>query len=390
MKSKQLSYAPADLRPHYCGYAHPLMLQIQDIFKKQIILLCYAQPKSVSDLSEELQTDYEYIQDAVNELCKNKILAKEEGKFLTQIPMFHLSKNFEATAIKNKLVWDRDIPKKIVDLTFSLKDEISSLDFYGNTFDIKYLNWVFLVMIYNITLSKLRTYFSDKTDEIVLDPDAWHTQHYNASVMISWKYADEHPEDDAPDCKQRNEIWSTYYTNIGDINVNNVFDASPFPSGYDKRSKNMDFLEGRNSYITSNNLAVYLDLVNGNEVEMNDNNKKILEEFLNHGVVIKDGEKLKPMIPVMKKEIGKKIEQIFSKALTPIIKEIADAIGSKIEEILLPSLGDVKARKDQFYSFWLETFIDPRDEVLWYGMNIDGLEIPKNYNQSVAGMWIAY
>ena len=96
------------------------------------------------------------------------------------------------------------------------------------------------------------------------------------------------------------------------------------------------------------------------------------------------------MIPVMKKEIGKKIEQIFSKALTPIIKEIADAIGSKIEEILLPSLGDVKARKDQFYSFWLETFIDPRDEVLWYGMNIDGLEIPKNYNQSVAGMWIAY
>ena len=101
MKSKQLSYAPADLRPHYCGYAHPLMLQIQDIFKKQIILLCYAQPKSVSDLSEELQTDYEYIQDAVNELCKNKILAKEEGKFLTQIPKI----NWYGTEIFRKKLW---------------------------------------------------------------------------------------------------------------------------------------------------------------------------------------------------------------------------------------------------------------------------------------------
>jgi len=113
MKTKQLSYAPADVRPTYCGWAYPLMLQLNDQLKKQIILLCYDQPKTVSELSEELQTGYEYIQAAVDELCSNKLMEKEDGKYTTLIPMFHLSKNFEATAIKNKLVWEQDIPKKL-------------------------------------------------------------------------------------------------------------------------------------------------------------------------------------------------------------------------------------------------------------------------------------
>lgn len=390
MKTKQLSYAPADIRPTYCGWAHPLMLQLQDEIKKQIILLCYDQPKSVSELSEELQTSYEYIQDAVNRLCQAKLMAKEDGKYTTIIPMFHLSKNFEATAIKNKLVWEKDIPKKIVELTYSLKDELCTMDFYGNTFDIKYLNWVLFVMIYNMTQRKLRSYFAGKTDEVIIDDYTWRTQNHDASSMASYKYTDEHPEKDAPECKQRVELWSTYYMHIGDIGIYNVFDASPFPTGYDTRTKKMDFYQGRNAYITEKNLSLYLDLVKDKEIEMNENNKKILEEFLNHGVVVMDGEKYKPMIPVIPKEIVDKGEKILLKALTPIIKEIADEIGPKIEEILVPCLGNNKTRKDHFYTYWICEFINPREELFWYGMNVDGLEIPADYNKSVAGMWITY
>lgn len=390
MKSKQLSYAPAELRPNFCGYAYPLIMQFQDALKKQIMLLCYNEPKSVSELSEELQTGYEYIQSAVDGLYQYKLLEKKDGKYTTLIPLIHLSKDFEATAVKNKLVWEKDIPKKIVELTYSLKDEISALDFYGNTFDIKYLNWIFFVMIYNKTQGKLRTYFSGKTDEVVVDDYAWRTQNFDASAIAYWKYADEHPEDDAPECKQRVECWSTFYNHIGDIGVNNVFDASPFPAGFDEKTGAVDYNRGRNIYITKDNIGLYLDLVKGADVEMNETNKKIVDEFIKHGVVVKNGEKLVPMVPVIPKDAMDKIEQLIFQKLTPLIKEIADEIGSKIEEILLPCLGDVKIRKDHFYSFWVSEFLNPREELFWYGMNVDGLEIPKDYNQSVAGMWITY
>jgi len=388
MKSKQLSYAPADIRPTYCGWATPLMLQLQDEFKKQIVLLCYEESKSVSDLSEQLQTGYEYIQDAVNALCKEKILAKEDGKYRTQIPMFHLRKTMEATAIKNQLVWDLEIPKKIVNLTYALKEELCALDFYGNTFDIKYLNWVFFVMIYNMMQRKFRSYFLDKTDEVIIDDYTWRTQNFDASSMIYYKYADEKLDEESKSCKKAVDIWSTCYNHIGDIGVYNVYDASPFPYGYDVRENQTDFNCSRNVYITKENLFVYLDLVKGVLPEMSEGNKKILEDFENRGVIKKDGEKLIPMIPVLSKEVVQKGEQIVLKSLSPIIKEIVETIGNKIEEILLPSVGDLKIRKDHFYSFWISDFLNPRAEVFWYGMNVEGLEIPEDYNKSVAGMWI--
>jgi len=390
LKTKQLSYAPADVQPTYCGWAYPLKLQLSDQLKKQIILLCYDQPKTVSDLSEELQTGYEYIQAAVDELCSNKLMAKEDGKYTTLIPMIHLSKNYEAIAVKNKIVWEMDIPKKIVELTYKLKDELLAFDFYGNTFDIKYLNWVFFVMIYNMMSRKFRTYFSDKTDEVIIDDYSFRTQNHDASSMATYKYADEHPEKDAPDCKQRNEIWSTYYNYIGHIGVYNVFDASPFPEGYDVRQNSKDFNRGRNAYLTEQNISFYLNLVKGLDREMTEDEKKILEDFENHGVVIRDGEKIIPMIPVITKEVVAEAEKIVYKALNPIIKEIADSIGKEIEAILLPCLGNSKIRRDHFYSFWISCYVNPREELFWYGMNVDGLEIPEDYNKSVAGMWITY
>lgn len=388
LKNKQLSYAPADIRPTYCGWAMPLMQQFQDAFKKQIALLCYDEPKSVSDLSEALQTGYEYVQDAVNSLCKEKLLSKTNGKYLTQIPMFHLRKTYEATSVKNQLAWELNLPKKIVELTYALKDELCALDFYGNTFDIKYLNWVFFVMIYNMMQRKLRTYFMDKTDEVVIDDYTWRTQNFDASSMMYYKFADEDPEKDAPKCKQRIDIWSTYYNHIGDIGVYNVYDASPFPKGYDVRQNTLDFETSRNVYINRENISIYLDLVKGLEIEQNDKNKKILEDFENCGVVIKEGNKIIPMIPVIPKDVVKQGEQIVYKSLNPLIQEIVDKIGDKVEKILLPSLGEVKVRKDHFYSFWICDFLNPREELFWYGMNVDGLEIPKDYNKSVAGMWI--
>lgn len=377
MKSKQLSYAPAEVNCHYCGYATPLILQFGDLIKKQIALLCYKEPKSVSDLCEELQTGYEYIQDAVNELCNTKVLIKEQGKYQTLLPMIHLSVNNDASYIKYKYIWENEIPKRIIELINGVKDELCSMDFYGNTFDIKYLNWVLFVMIYNMIQRKLRLYFSEKTDEVIIDNYSWRTNNFENSAFLTYKYADEHPEKDVPECDKTLKKWSTFYNYIGDIGVYNVFDSEPFSMK-------------RNEYFNSDNLFVYLDLVNGKPVEMNDKNKKIIDDFLEVGVVVKEGDRVKPMIPVIPKDVVEKGEQIMFKALSPLIKEMAESLGDKIEEIILPSLGEVKTRKDHFYSFWKADFVNPRQELFWYGMNVEGLEIPKDYKKSVAGMWITY
>ena len=400
MKNKQLSYAPADLRITYCGCAKPLMNELQDLLKKQIVLLCYDEPKSVSDMTEQLQTGFEYILNAAEALTNAKVLKKENGKYLTLLPIIHLSKNFEATALKNKFVLENEIPKKIVEMTYSLKDELLALDFYGNRFDIKYLNWIFFVMIYNMIQRKLRSFYSDKTDEVVIDNYAWRTSNFDYSASISYKYADENPEKTAPECQKRVEYWSTYYMQIAGINVNNVYDAKPFPDGYDQKKHYKDICGGRNGYINAGNLDFYLNLVkaaqNGTntkaQLNLNEQTQKLLTDFENKGVVVikKEGqiEVVIPMIPVISKEVLQKGEAIVYKALTPIIKELSEKIGTKIEELLVPCLGNVKTRKDHFYTFWLQDFINPREELFWYGMNVAGLEIPEDYNKSVAGMWI--
>jgi len=389
MSNKQLSYAPADMWPMYCGKAFPLMREIDDTFKEMIMLLCYESPKSISELSEALQTGYEYVQSAARELCELKVMKKQEGgKYLTLIPMFHLRKNLEATSVKYKTLWELEIPKKINDSLCSLKDKINSLDFYGHDFDIKYLNWFLYILVDRIMWDTILSYFSSKTDEIIVDRDKAITEHYDASAFLTYQYADENVKEEFEKAEKRIEKWSTYYMHHGEIQVNNVFDAAPFPDGYDEKTHYKDFSKGRNGYITNDNLQLYLKLVREKDYAPSETEQKTVDEFLEHGVIIKENGKYKPMIPVFNNDSFAELKKMISKTVIPIAKEIAETIGTKIEEILLPCLYDVKERKDHFYCFWISHFLGPREELFWYGMNVDGLEIPEDYNKSVVGIYI--
>lgn len=390
MKSKQLSYAPAEISSQYCGKAFPLMRELNDIFKKQILLLCYDSAKSVSEISEELQTGYEYVQSAARDLCNMKILRKQEdGKYITLLPMITLRKNIESTIVKYKTIWEQNFPKKINDSLFGLKDKIKALNFYGNDFDIKYLNWFLYILVDGITWDTILSYFSSKTDEVVIDREQAITEHYNSSALLTYNYVDEHPEKDFEKAEKRVEKWSTYYMHYGEIQVNNVFDATPFPDGCDEKTHYKNYSKGRNGYITQENLPLYLKLVNEKNYVPSEDEKKIIDSFIEHGVIVteKNG-KYKPMIPVFNKESFEELKRLISSVITPIAKEIAETIGAKIEELLLPCLGNVKERKDHFYCFWISNFLSPREELFWHGLNVEGLEIPEDYNKSVAAMWI--
>ena len=93
---KQLSYAPAEFSISYCGWASPAMREMHGVFRQQLALLCYDEAKSVAELSKALQTPREYILDAVEAFCNQKMMKKVDGKYLTLFPMLHLKKNYEA------------------------------------------------------------------------------------------------------------------------------------------------------------------------------------------------------------------------------------------------------------------------------------------------------
>ncbi len=384
--NKQLSYAPADLRVSYCGWASPAMQQMGDLFKKQLCLLCYEEAKSVEELSQALQTGTAYIQDAVEALTRLKIMKKMDGKYLTSFPMLPLNKNYQAGALNYKLVQEKEIPAKINDLLLSLKPAISRLDFYGNDFDLSYLNWFLYTVLNNCILSQLRSYYSDKTDQIVLNKNAWQSKDYDFSLCASFIYADEKIEDDK--LEKRLDKISTYYNRLGAIQVNNVFDATPFPTAFDEEKSSFNKREGRNLYLTLENIDFYLNLVKGINRDFTEEEEKCLKDFEKNGVVEKTREGYKPMIPVFSEDTYYEVEKLINKAVIPIVKEIAEAAEDKIEKLLLPELGGVKERIDQFYTFWLCYFLSPIQELYWYGMNVEGLLIPQDYSRSVAGIYI--
>ena len=283
---KQLSYAPAEFQVSYCGWASPAMREMNGIFRQQLALLCYDQAKSVEELSESLQTPYEYIQDALDSFCKAKMMKKIDGKYLTLFPMLHLKKNYEAGLLCYKFSEEHEIPKKINDILFSLKDRIADLDFYGNDFDLSYLNWFLYTITDNCMISEFRSYFSDKTDEVIFNNSDWRTNNYNYSLCASYNYADEKIEDEH--LERRLTQTSTYYQHYDQYRFNNVFDYAPFPYSFEENAIGMGSSEmGRNNYLTRENIDFYLNLVKGIKHDFTEEEQKFLEDFEKHGVVEK-------------------------------------------------------------------------------------------------------
>lgn len=125
-----------------------------------------------------------------------------------------------------------------------------------------------------------------------------------------------------------------------------------------------------------------------NNRDFTDVEKKVIKDFQNHGIVVEENGKYKPMIPVFTDETYQQVKAIFLKEVKSLVKEVVDQIGEKVESLLLPFLGGVKERKNHFYCFWISDFFSPMHEMFWYGLNQGGFALPKDYNKSVAGMYI--
>lgn len=394
---KQFSYAPVELELSYCGEASPAMRIMHSLLNQQICLLCYDEGKTVNELSESLQTDKAYIKDALKNLSEMGIVGKEEasGKddiYITLFPMIHQHVALEPYRIRNDYLLENEIPKKINDVLKSCEKEIKALDFYGNDLPLEYLNWFLYVVTDNLILDKIRSYYTEKTDEYLISSKFFGTQKRDFSMRAFYIFPDEKPENnEIVKCWNHN---STFYNRVGSLHVNNVMDAKPFPNAWENENYVME--SGRTKYLDNDNIATYLKIMKADKAGealsgLTEAEKTIIAGFIEHGVVKQVSEnegRYKGMVPYFSQEVFKQLEKIISKAIMPIAKDLAENLGAKVEEMILPSLKNVKDRVNQFYIFWITEFMMPLMNMWWYGMNAEGLEIPEDYSKSAAAIYI--
>lgn len=394
--NKQLSYAPAEIDINFNNGGWAAYYQSKTLLNRQIMLLCYENPKSIEELSEILEVAGEYIYDAVSGMAKDKLLSEEDGKYYTTFPMFSKYEIRKAKLESNKAILEAGLPKKFDELLDSLKDRIISVDFYGNNFNWKYLKWVIYKFASDRLGNLLQQVYIQKTDEVVIDRNSMSTQNYSYGVIGEYKYADDTIYEQMEDVKETLTFytWSFYDFSVQDYGwVQRVFmDAKPFPASWGWEDNKYHPEKSRGDYIKISDVSLIFQLIENPAKALNENEKKAAEEMLSHGVlneVIIDGKKAyKPAIPVFNKKAVQEINIILEEALKPVALEFAKTICERIEKILLPSMYGRKERLAQFYIYWLDCYFGPTKEFFWYGINKDGFEIPMDYSKSSAAMYL--
>ena len=387
----QLSYAPAEISFSYCGEGNVPAREMNSLLKRQLCLLCYDEAQTVEALAKALQCNKSYVIDAVKTLCDLGMMKKVGDvyeAFLTCFPMFHDDLGSKTYKLVYDYVIENEVPEKINTAIKNVENQIKTLDFYGNDLELEYLNWFLYKITSDLISKKLTSYYADKTEEFLLDNKYWRTEKRNFSLRGLYRYADEKEE---PELDQK--CWhnySTFYNRVANCHVCNVFDAEPFPYAWGKDG--FDWEGGRNRYLWDDNLDLYFKIVYQPELEFFKNPseevKKLLDGFVEHGVAVKNGDNYKGLVPVFSQEVFNQLENLIRREITPIAKEIAENCGSQVEKLLVPTMKGVKEREDQFYVYWFSQFLDPLCELIWYGMNVEGLKIPEDYKKSAAGIYI--
>lgn len=394
--SKQLSYAPAEIEINFNNNGWEAVYETETLLNKQILLLCYAESKSMEDISQILEVAPEYIEDAVKRMVAVKILKDDNSKFYTTFPMFSKYEIRKAKLETNKTILETKLPQKLDQLIDSLKDEITAVDFYGNDFNWNYIKWIIYKFADDRFGNCLQQLYAQKTNEVVIDKSFMRTQNYSYGLIGEYKYADDTLLDQLEDVKECLPFytWSYYDFTLQDYGwtQRQFLDVAPFPASWGHADGAYHPECGRGEYIKVSDVSLIYKLIENPTRPLNQNEKKAVKEMLSHGVLKEttiDGAKaFKPAIPVFRSAAAKEINSILEKAIKPLAQEFADTVCNRIEKLLLPSMHNRQERLTQFYLFWMSSYFGTTREFFWYGINKGGFEIPEDYTKSAAAMYL--
>ena len=133
----KLSYAPQEMEFWLSGKLQRAEA-MQDILGKQVLAGCYERPRSVEELSEELQVASVYLEDKIHRLCALDVLKPAGKKFLANFIV--ISKNHVTEMMRELDVVYMDLCQSISNILEESREEIMEIGFYGADFPEKYLN----------------------------------------------------------------------------------------------------------------------------------------------------------------------------------------------------------------------------------------------------------
>lgn len=406
----RLSYAPAYVDLSFTGKPGDVVFLLNSLFPQQICLFCYETPKSIKEISETLGMDAVYIKEVITPLLQNNVLKKVENKKIqTNFCMFPVSKAKKVLEINLNCMINKKIPQRLTQALFNQKDKILNLDFYGNSFDFNYLQWIFYSQLAIKISNQIAGKIPDEQKVQINRFDAIPIPGvYDFSLKGEYQYKDDKIEN-ADLSFSDNDIWENSSEVLGKKNVakystsfslietteygwcqyNNAFDAPPFETSVPKWQTseilNRDEL-GR--FIDSSMLSLLIKISLSDNYQLNKNEIETLESFEKRGFVVKENNLYKCQFPIFTKSTWQKIDDILNEITVSFADEIIDECGKQIEQILLPCLRNDKELESQFYTFWFNAFLNPDRALFSYGINTCNLEIPADYKKSAAGLYV--
>lgn len=369
------AYAPARIDYFYgyeCAEAEKVM---QQKIAEQIVGIARSEPKTVNQISDEMGVAPVYVEDIVRQMVNHSLLKESgKGRYVTNFCVFPMNEYSKAESDMNRIFFEREFPKRITEMLYDLKDEITALDFYGNDFDYSYLLWLLYVCA-GYEMGELSAKAIIDSRYPMIKDEAERSYRMTATYLL--------PEETAKGYPNKGIGWSNLgqgflTAKYGSVMYYNLFDAYPFIDKNGGRLNRCDWING-------GNVPLLIALSENPSMELNANEQEQAAAFIEHGLAKKTENGLKVLIPIMSDDVYVKITEIIHKNIEPLADEYGREAGAVFIDSLLPYV-----RKDLMSNFlyWdVRTRMQEIPALFYYGIEEGkSLKLPEDYTRSAAGL----
>lgn len=377
------AYAPVDVS-WFWGYSARKASLLMDSSKicPQIMVICRKEAKNVNEIADEMGIAPVYLEEILEKMKKEQLLkSPAKGKYQTNCCVFPRTVYAKASLYACDVFHDNGFAEQVTEKLLSLKDQITSLDFYGNQFNYSYALWILYVQAAYAFRDIAGKYYLRKHSErypkeadrsynltmhYVLPDEQFDSSLYDRLRTVAWS------------CLEQSFSTADY----GKVNYHNDFEMTPFPNDCDDDNA---WLCGRDKWVDGTNISLLLDLAAEPKKALTVYEEEKAAEFLKNGLLKKESDGLMVQLPIMKTETANRIRNLIKAELTELAEEYVDLVSKGLEELLLPYV-----RKDLMNCFinWdMHTFFEPKGALFYYGWD-KYLAQPEDYNTSAAGLYI--
>lgn len=263
------------------------------LIAQNILLACYNDRCTAEEISLQIGVAVPYLEKDLKKLCEKELLIQKGGKYETSIMI--LTKEFSEEAYEKTLPVQREIAEIIGKYLNERLNDVKAIGFYRGVDDDNLLKW----LVTQIIVGRSRSIYQESIEFKA-------TKKYAGIDAIIWggETWDNNPGGSAG---------VDLYNANGDAIISIDFFASGAAT-YDS------FYFDRNQ----NRVNIILDIAKGKSGGFSENDTVEIAEFIKHGYVGKNGEKLTLKFPVFTKKQNEKF--------MILIEDIIDVVADKMRE----------------------------------------------------------